>query len=167
MDERLDTLAQRTGQWLRTHGWRLTTAESCTGGWIAETVTAIAGSSDWFDSGWVTYSNTAKMRQLDVPAALINAHGAVSEAVVAAMVRGALRHSDAQVAVAVSGIAGPTGGSPDKPVGTVCFAWGGPGAAVRTQTCRFSGDREQVRRQSVIHALEGLLQADTTAKSVP
>lgn len=167
MDERLETLAQRTGQWLRAHGWRLATAESCTGGWIAETVTAIAGSSDWFDCGWVTYSNAAKVRQLDVPATLIDAQGAVSEAVVAAMVRGALARSDAQVALAVSGIAGPTGGSPGKPIGTVCFAWGGPGAAVRTQTCRFAGDREQVRRQSVIHALEGLLQADTTAKSVP
>src|SRR5690606_2324187 len=123
MDERLETLAQRTGQWLRTHGWRLATAESCTGGWIAETVTAIAGSSDWFDCGWVTYSNAAKQRQLGVPATLIDTQGAVSEAVVAAMVRGALAHSDAQVALAVSGIAGPTGGSPDKPVGTVCFAW--------------------------------------------
>ncbi|MCZ4306201.1 CinA family protein [Zoogloeaceae bacterium G21618-S1] len=167
MDAELDALARRTGHWLLERGWRLATAESCTGGWIAETVTAIAGSSDWFDSGWVTYSNAAKMRQLDVPAALLDTVGAVSEPVVAAMVQGALAHSAAQVAIAVSGVAGPGGGSPDKPVGTVCIAWAWPDESVRTFRFQFTGDREQVRRQAVIHALEGLLLADTPANSVP
>lgn len=167
MDAELDALARRTGHWLLEHGWRLATAESCTGGWIAETITAIAGSSDWFDSGWVTYSNAAKMRQLDVPAAALDTFGAVSEPVVAAMVQGALAHSAAHVSLAVSGIAGPGGGRPGKPVGTVCIAWAWPGPRVTTRTFQFDGDREQVRRQAVIHALEGLLLADTPANSVP
>lgn len=167
MDAELDRLARRTGQWLLERQWRLVTAESCTGGWIAQALTAIAGSSDWFDSGWVTYSNAAKMRQLGVPAALLDSVGAVSEAVVAAMASGALAHSEAQVAVAVSGIAGPTGGRPDKPVGTVCFAWAQPAQAPVTETRHFAGDREAVRRQAVIHALEHLLLTDTPAKSVP
>ncbi|TVO64942.1 CinA family protein [Denitromonas ohlonensis] len=167
MDAQLDALARRTGHWLLERGWRLATAESCTGGWIAETVTAIAGSSDWFDSGWVTYSNAAKMRQLDVPASALDTFGAVSEPVVSAMVQGALAHSDAQVAIAVSGVAGPSGGRPGKPVGTVCIAWGWPDRPVRTTTFHFDGDREQVRRQAVIHALDGLLLADTPANSVP
>ncbi|MBT0963154.1 CinA family protein [Denitromonas iodatirespirans] len=167
MDAELDALAQRTGQWLLDRQWRLVTAESCTGGWIAQALTAIAGSSDWFDSGWVTYSNAAKMRQLGVPTTLLDSVGAVSEPVVAAMAAGALAHSDAQVAIAVSGIAGPTGGRPGKPVGTVCFAWAQPAQAPVTETRQFAGDRESVRRQAVIHALQQLLITDMPAKSVP
>ena len=167
MATRLHDLVLDTASWLRAHDWRLVTAESCTGGGIAAALTSVAGSSDWFDSGWVTYSNAAKTAQLDVAPELLAAHGAVSEAVVAAMVAGALRHSTAQAALAVSGIAGPGGGTADKPVGTVCFAWAVPGEAVRTETCHFNGDREAVRRAAVIHALAGLCRPDGTANSVP
>ena len=155
MDAELDALARRTGHWLLERGWRLATAESCTGGWIAETVTAIAGSSAWFDCGLVTYSYAAKTRLLGVPQALLARVGAVSEPVVEAMAHGALANSGAQVAVAVSGIAGPGGGQPGKPVGTVCFAWVWPGQPVRTETRHFSGDRAAVQAQAVCHALSG------------
>jgi nicotinamide-nucleotide amidase len=132
------------------------TAESCTGGWIAKCVTDIAGSSAWLERGFVTYSNAAKQEMLGVASATLAVHGAVSEAVVAEMAAGALAHSHATVAVAVSGIAGPGGGTADKPVGTVCFAWALAGR-VEVATCRFAGDREQVRRDSVVHALAGLI----------
>lgn len=161
MDEELIDLAQRTGALLERKGWVLATAESCTGGWIAEAVTAIAGSSAWFDTGFVTYSNTAKTRLLGVPTALLKTEGAVSEAVVRAMVEGALRASAAHVAVAVSGIAGPTGGSVEKPVGTVCLAWAWPGQPVFSETCHFEGDRAGIRRQTVLHALGVILYKST------
>ncbi|QID16509.1 CinA family protein [Nitrogeniibacter mangrovi] len=161
MDNALTDLARRTGELLERKGWILSTAESCTGGWIAEAITAIPGSSGWFDCGFVTYSNTAKTRLLGVPPALLATHGAVSEAVVRAMVAGALAGSEANVAVAVSGVAGPTGGSPAKPVGTVCLAWAWPGAEVLAETCHFEGDREAIRRQTVIHALRVILYKST------
>lgn len=161
MDAELTELAQHTGALLERKGWVLATAESCTGGWIAEAVTAVAGSSAWFDTGFVTYSNTAKTRLLGVPADLLNTEGAVSEAVVRAMVDGALAASDANIAVAVSGIAGPTGGSKAKPVGTVCLAWSWPGQPTFSETCHFDGDRAGIRRQTVLHALGVILYKST------
>lgn len=143
---------------LRGRQWRLATAESCTGGLIAAACTAIAGSSDWFDRGFVTYSNDAKAGMLGVDPGLIQAHGAVSEPVALAMAQGALTHSAAQWAVAVTGIAGPGGGVPGKPVGTVWLAWAGPNLArPEAQLFRFDGDRAGVRAQTVEKALEGLL----------
>jgi nicotinamide-nucleotide amidase len=158
MIESLDSLAAHLGQSLLAQGLRLAAAESCTGGWVAKVVTDIAGSSAWFDRGLVTYSNAAKTDMLGVRTATLEAHGAVSEAVVLEMVAGALAHSEAQVAVAVSGIAGPDGGSEDKPVGTVWFAWSVPGAPPWARCLQFAGDRGEVRHQAVRVALEGLLE---------
>ena len=137
-------------------GLRVVTAESCTGGWIAKVLTDRAGSSGWFDRGLVTYSNTAKQALLGVDAALIDDPGAVSREVAEAMARGALAHSGADLAVAVSGIAGPEGGSEDKPVGTVWFAWA-RGDELRSAVACFEGDREAVRRATVKLALRGLV----------
>jgi len=134
----------------------MATAESCTGGGIAQALTAVAGSSSWFDSGFVTYSNQAKHRMLGVPEAVIAAHGAVSEPVVKAMVQGAVAHSEASYAVAVSGVAGPGGGSVEKPVGTVWIAWGS-GDQVEAVRFQFEGDRDAVREQTIDAALQGLL----------
>ena len=134
----------------------MATAESCTGGLIAGACTDLAGSSAWFERGFVTYSNAAKIELLGVDAALINTHGAVSEAVARAMASGALQRSHAQVSVAVTGVAGPTGGSADKPVGTVWFGWATP-AGVSAEHQRFDGDRAAVRQATVAHALAGLL----------
>ena len=134
----------------------MATAESCTGGLIAGACTDLSGSSAWFERGFVTYSNDAKTELLGVDEALIEAHGAVSEAVARAMAAGALRHSRAQVSVAVTGVAGPTGGSAEKPVGTVWFGWATP-AGVFAERQRFAGDRAAVRQAAVAHALAGLL----------
>lgn len=152
----LSKLAAELGRHLQTLNAHVTTAESCTGGGIAEAITRIAGSSAWFEAGFVTYSNQQKTRQLDVPQALFTQVGAVSREVVEAMVRGAQAHSDARFAVAVSGVAGPGGGSPEKPVGTVWLAWG-VGDEVTAECRHFPGDRDEVRRQTVIAALEGLI----------
>jgi len=138
------------------NGWMLATAESCTGGLIAAACTDLAGSSGWFERGFVTYSNAAKTELLGVDGALIDQHGAVSEAVVRAMTTGALAHSHAQVAIAVTGIAGPGGGSADKPTGTVWLGWAWPGG-VLTECCWFAGDRAAVRAATVQHALRRLL----------
>jgi nicotinamide-nucleotide amidase len=167
MDAELAALARRVGECLRQRGWALATAESCTGGWVAEVLTGISGSSDWFDCGWVTYSNAAKQELLGVTPATLHQHGAVSEETARAMVAGALARSRAQVALAVTGIAGPGGGTPEKPVGTVCFAWIRSDGETRSATAHFAGDREQVRRQSVIFALEGLLQISNSSSSAP
>ena len=148
----LDALAAA----LRGRGWRLASAESCTGGLIAAACTDLAGSSDWFERGFVTYSNAAKTELLGVPAALIAQHGAVSEPVARAMAEGALAHSRAQLSVAVTGVAGPSGGSADKPVGTVWFGWCVAGRTLSALR-RFDGDRAAVRAQTVAHALQGLL----------
>ena len=136
----------------------LVTAESCTGGWIAEAVTMVPGSSAWFERGYVTYTYISKREMLGVKGKTLARHGAVAEPVVREMARGALARSHAQVAVAVSGVAGPGGGTPGKPVGTVCFAWAAKGGAARALTRRFAGDREAVRRRSVERALKGVLE---------
>ena len=156
IDDELYRLAVAVGCAARARRVRIATAESCTGGLVAGAITAVAGSSDWFDSGFVTYSNEAKIAQLVVPPRTIEQFGAVSEETALSMAEGALRRSRAQWAVAVTGIAGPAGGTPDKPVGTVCFAWGGPGAAEAYRTC-LDGDRAGIRRESVRIALQGLL----------
>ena len=155
-DRDLAALAERLGAALRARSWTLAAAESCTGGWIAKAVTDIAGSSAWFVAGYVVYSNDAKVRMLGVPPESIAEHGAVSEQVVVALAEHARRDSGADLAVAVSGIAGPGGGTPDKPVGTVWFAWAGPDGT-RAGRRRFDGDRESVRRQSVAFALRELI----------
>jgi nicotinamide-nucleotide amidase len=157
MDEELHRLARTLGDKLAAAGWRLVTAESCTGGWIAKTITDIPGSSRWLEGGFVTYSNQAKQDLLAVRSDTLATHGAVSDAVVREMASGALSRSRVQVAVAVSGIAGPGGGSSDKPVGTVWLAWAIAGQA-QISACRlFHGDREAVRRQAVAEALKGLI----------
>ncbi|MBD5803092.1 Nicotinamide-nucleotide amidohydrolase PncC [Azoarcus sp. Aa7] len=157
IDEELHALSRRVGDWLAARGATLACAESCTGGWVAQTVTATAGSSGWFDRGFVTYSNEAKQELLGVAAATLTHHGAVSEETVREMVAGTLAHSRARYALAVSGVAGPGGGTAAKPVGMVCFAWGERGADVRSATVRFDGDRTGIRRQAVIRALAGLM----------
>jgi nicotinamide-nucleotide amidase len=149
-------LATRVGTTLKSKGVLLTTAESCTGGGVAHAVTEIAGSSEWFDCGFVTYSNASKTQLLNVPAALIAQFGAVSEEVAGAMSEGALDNSNAHVAVSTTGIAGPGGGVPGKPVGTVCFGWTF-GGKTSTERLVFAGDRQAVREQTVIHSLQGLL----------
>jgi nicotinamide-nucleotide amidase len=150
-------LARRVGAALKARELMLATAESCTGGWISEAVTMVPGSSDWFERGFVTYTYISKREMLGVKEATLGKHGAVAEEVVREMAAGALARSHAQVAVAVSGVAGPSGGTPAKPVGTVCFAWGMKNGPARAGTRHFSGDREAVRRQSVEHALKGVL----------
>lgn len=152
-----DQLAQALGAALKERKFMLATAESCTGGGVAEAVTAIAGSSEWFERGFVTYSNTSKREMLGVKIETIKKHGAVSEQVAREMGAGALQHSRANVAVAVSGIAGPGGGTAEKPVGTVCFAWAMKHGAVVSKTQYISGDRGTVREQATIVALRGLL----------
>ena len=158
-DGDLKGLAARVGRRLLDSGRVVATAESCTGGWIAKTFTDVAGSSQWFVEGFVTHNNESKMRRLGVPGTLLKNSGAVSEAVVRAMAKGALKRAQAQVAVAVTGIAGPDGAVPGKPVGTVWLAWAmrrGSAVRVTVQLRRFRGDRESVRRKTVRAALAGL-----------
>jgi len=154
--DQISQLATELGLLLKALNAQVTTAESCTGGGIAEAITRIAGSSAWFEAGFVTYSNQQKTRQLEVPEPLFTQVGAVSREVVEAMVRGAQRQSGARFAVAVSGVAGPGGGSPEKPVGTVWLAWG-TGDEVSSERRHFPGNRDEVRQQTVIAALEGLI----------
>ncbi len=154
----LERLAEAVGHRLLERQALLTTAESCTGGWIAQVVTSVPGSSSWFDRGFVTYSNLAKQEMLGVTPETLAAHGAVSGPVVAEMAEGALCHSQARFAVAVSGIAGPDGGSEDKPVGTVYLAWARRDLEPIIQRRQFAGDREEVRRQTVHLALERLIE---------
>jgi nicotinamide-nucleotide amidase len=153
----LEALAAKVGALLLTNGQQLATAESCTGGWVAQCLTAIAGSSTWFERGFVTYSNEAKQEMLSVSSDTLASHGAVSEVTAIAMARGALQHSHADWALAITGVAGPSGGSRDKPVGTVCFAWAGPDNQEDSETCHFAGNREAVRASSVEYALSGTL----------
>ncbi len=152
----ISQLAAQLGQDLRALGAQVSTAESCTGGGIAEAITRIPGSSAWFEAGYVTYSNAQKTRQLDVPPELFSSVGAVSREVVEAMVRGAQQKSSARFSVAVSGVAGPDGGSAEKPVGTVWLAWAN-GAQLITRKRLFAGDRDAVRQQTVEAALAGLI----------
>ena len=155
-DTELDALAHRTGERLRASRDMLVTAESCTGGWIAKTVTGIAGSSEWFDCGMVAYSYEAKQALLGVRPQTLEQHGAVSRECVIEMVSGALAKSGGSVAVAVTGIAGPGGGSADKPVGTVWIGWKRRGGYARAEVFHFEGDRDAVRRQTVAAALRGI-----------
>ena len=150
-------LAKQVGELLLQHNLLLVTAESCTGGGVAQEVTAIAGSSQWFDRGFVTYTNLSKQEMLDVDPLIIATHGAVSEQTVRSMACGALVNSYAQIAVSISGIAGPGGGSDDKPVGTIWFAWAFADGKVDTQKSQFDGDRNQVRQQAVEQALQGII----------
>ena len=153
----IDDLSARLGLALHKQQLMLVTAESCTGGGIAEAVTRIPGSSSWFDRGFVTYSYESKVDSLGVRREDLVDYGAVSEEIVTQMVEGAITHSRAQVAVAVTGIAGPDGGMPDKPVGTVWFAWKFPKKSIISEVCHFEGAREAVRKQTVLHALSRLL----------
>ncbi|MDT8403813.1 CinA family protein [Sulfuriflexus sp.] len=165
MDKSLYSLAERVGQALNGQGIVMATAESCTGGWVAKCMTDVPGSSAWFDCGFTVYNRDAKQQILGVPAAVIDVNGEVSEATVEAMAEGAIAQSRAAITVAISGIAGPSGGTREKPVGTVCFAWcladrvAGVMHNSRTISCRelFSGDREAVRRQAVEKGLQGVL----------
>jgi nicotinamide-nucleotide amidase len=156
-DSALGELAQRVGSALKAQHLMLVTAESCTGGWIAKTATDLAGSSEWFDSGIVAYSYEAKQAFLGVRPHTLETHGAVSRETVIEMVSGALVHSGASIAVAVTGIAGPSGGTSDKPVGSVWLAWKRRGGYPTAKSFHFDGDREAVRRRTVEAALQGLL----------
>lgn len=156
-DTALNTAAAAVGAALKQRGLMLTTAESCTGGWVAQVITAVAGSSEWFERGFVTYTNTAKKEMLGVAQATLEKFGAVSEEVVREMAEGALKRSHAEVSLAVSGVAGPGGGTPLKPVGTVCLAWAGKGAPARSRVEHFSGNREEIRRKAVYVSLQGML----------
>jgi len=156
IDEDLFALAQAVGRAALGRRARIASAESCTGGLVAGAITAVPGSSDWFECVYVTYSNAAKIRQLAVPEATLERFGAVSSETALAMAQGARAASGAQWTVAVTGIAGPAGGSPDKPVGTVCFAWAGP-AGAEASNALLPGDRAAIRRESVRVALQGLL----------
>lgn len=155
--QNLYELAAQVGIALRTRSRTLAIAESCTGGWIAKIITDVPGSSGWFDRGFVTYSNAAKADLLGVREVTIAQHGAVSAEVVAEMAAGALERSPADLVIAVSGIAGPEGGTPDKPVGTVYLAWALRGGPVQTEIRHFSGNRDEVRLEAVAAALQGVL----------
>jgi nicotinamide-nucleotide amidase len=157
----LYSLAERVGHALKQKGVMLASAESCTGGWVGEAVTAVPGSSEWFERGFITYTNAAKQEMLGVRESTLAAHGAVSEATVLEMAAGALANSRATIAVSVSGVAGPSGGTATKPVGMVCIGWCVRGSTPFAVTRNFRGDRESVRRQSVVVALEGVLEAVT------
>jgi nicotinamide-nucleotide amidase len=163
-DRAIVALAARVGRRLIKGGHKVTTAESCTGGWIAKALTDVAGSSQWFGEGFVTYSNDAKVRRLGVPRAALRTHGAVSEVVARAMARGAIKRARASHAIAVTGIAGPDGGVPGKPVGTVWFCWArtyGGRVRLEAERKRFRGDRDAVRRKAVRWALARLLRSDS------
>ena len=157
MKSEIEIWARKLGEKLQVHDIMVATAESCTGGGVAYAITEISGSSAWFDRGFVTYTNQAKQQMLGVPSELILNHGAVSAEVVTAMAAGALAHSTAQLSVAISGIAGPLGGTAEKPVGTVWMGWARSGgeAQVRTHRFQFAGDRQQVREQAIVMALRG------------
>lgn len=157
MQEEIVDLARAVGLWLMQRQWSLVTAESCTGGLLSAAITEIPGSSGWFDRGFVTYSNEAKISQLGVSPLTLHSHGAVSEQTVREMLAGALAASVAHVAVAVSGVAGPAGGTPEKPVGTVCFGWASRGSKAECVTRHFEGDRAAVRWQATRLALAGII----------
>ena len=157
--EKFELLTLLLAKKLHAQGWMLATAESCTGGWVAKVCTDQVGSSNWFERGFVTYTNDSKQELLGVKQSTLDRYGAVSEEVVAEMARGALDNSNAEVSLSISGIAGPGGGTPEKPVGTVCFGWCVANAGPFTETVRFEGDRDAIRSQAVVHALRGVLDA--------
>ncbi|MER2514718.1 MAG: CinA family protein [Nitrosomonas ureae] len=156
-DETISGLAAEVGQCLAQRGWMLVTAESCTGGWVGQAVTAVAGSSIWYDRGFITYSNRSKCEMLGVQPTLLDQFGAVSPQTAQAMVTGALSRSHAQIGLAITGIAGPAGGTAEKPVGMVCFAWASKDGPVQHETHHFKGNRESIRRSAVTTALRGIL----------
>ena len=156
-DEELHQLASELGDKLKARGWMLATAESCTGGWVGQSVTALPGSSEWYERGFITYANDAKIEMLGVAPETLALHGAVSEETASAMAAGALAHSHAQATLAISGIAGPGGGTPQKPVGLVCYGWALADGTVMSSTCRLDGDREEIRSRAVAAALRGLI----------
>lgn len=157
MEKQFLLLATQLGQALKSKGLYLATAESCTGGEVAQVITSVAGSSNWFDRGFVTYSNQAKMEMLAVKAATLNSQGAVSEATAREMAEGALQQSRSDASLAVTGIAGPDGGTVDKPVGLVCFAWAGKHFPTLSRSQIFSGDRNDIRNQATFFVLDELL----------
>ena len=154
----VDALAAQVGARLKAAGAMLVTAESCTGGGVAQAITSVPGSSDWFERGFVAYSNDSKRELLGVRAETLLRHGAVSQETAREMALGALERGKGTIALAVTGVAGPSGGTAAKPVGTVCLAWAADGRSVRSETRHFSGDREAVRRQAVVRALEGAIE---------
>ena len=156
-DEELQQLAAELGDLLRARGWMVATAESCTGGWVGQLLTSIPGSSAWYERGFITYANAAKQEMLGVPADTLDTFGAVSEETASAMAAGALAHSHAQAALAISGVAGPGGGTPQKPVGLVCYGWALADGTHMSSTCRLDGDREEIRSRAVAAALRGLI----------
>jgi len=157
MPDRLIGLAEQLGHFLKTNNQKIAIAESCTGGWIAQCITEVPGSSAWFDRGFVTYSNAAKMQMLEVLPETLSVHGAVSAETALEMVSGALAHSEADCAIAVTGIAGPDGGSAEKPVGTVYIAWQTKNQSAKIKKILFTGSRQQIREQTVIAAIKGVL----------
>jgi nicotinamide-nucleotide amidase len=168
MNSSITPLVQQLAQTLLTKGCKIALAESCTGGLLAAQLTSLPGSSQWFERGFVTYSNQAKEESIGVPKELIEGYGAVSEEVARAMAEGVLNHSLAQVSVSITGIAGPGGGSANKPVGMVCFAWGMLAddlIQTRSQTKQFNGDRQSIREQACVYAIESLLAQLTTSTS--
>lgn len=156
-DQELRQLASELGAALQARGWMLATAESCTGGWVGQLVTALPGSSAWYERGFITYADTAKVEMLGVPPGMLAMHGAVSEETASAMAVGALKNSHAQAALAISGIAGPGGGTPHKPVGLVCYGWALTDGTIMSSTCRLDGDRDEIRSRAVAAALRGLI----------
>jgi len=156
-NEELHQLASELGDRLRARGWMLATAESCTGGWVGQLLTSLPGSSHWYERGFITYANIAKIEMLGVPAETLATHGAVSEETASAMAAGALAHSHAQAALAITGIAGPGGGTPQKPVGLVCYGWALADGTLMSSTCRLTGEREEIRSRAVAAALRGLI----------
>ena len=168
MNSSITSLTQQLAQILLAKGFKIALAESCTGGLLAAQLTSLAGSSDWFERGFITYSNQAKEESIGVPKEVIERYGAVSEEVAKAMAEGVLNHSLAQVSAAITGIAGPGGGSANKPVGMVCFAWGmqvDDQIQTRSQTKQFSGDRQSIREQACVYAIESLLEQLTASES--
>lgn len=157
-DKELHQLAVDVSEKLRARGWMLATAESCTGGWVGQLLTSLPGSSQWYERGFITYANAAKIEMLGVSAELLELHGAVSEATASAMAAGALKNSHAQASLAISGIAGPAGGTPQKPVGLVCYGWALADGTVLSSTCRLDGDREEIRSRAVAASLRGLIE---------
>jgi nicotinamide-nucleotide amidase len=168
MNSSITSLTQQLAQTLLAKGFKIALAESCTGGLLAAHLTSLAGSSDWFERGFITYSNQAKEESIGVPKEVIERYGAVSEEVAKAMAEGVLNHSLAQISAAITGIAGPGGGSANKPVGMVCFAWGiqvDDQIQTRSQTKQFSGDRQSIREQACVYAIESLLEQLTASES--
>lgn len=156
-DQELLQLASELGDALQARGWMLATAESCTGGWVGQLVTALPGSSAWYERGFITYADNAKVEMLGVPPGMLAMHGAVSEETASAMAVGALKNSHAQAALAISGIAGPGGGTQHKPVGLVCYGWALTDGTLMSSTCRLDGDRDEIRSRAVAAALRGLI----------